>query len=88
MLEIVTGTIAVALPFVFIIILILADSEFKWKQVFIYFAVMGLPALGLIFYNPISNLKNWQIGVLGILFSFALVGLHHLIERNKDNRIH
>lgn len=49
----------------------------------LYFMVMGVPALVVIFFDPFANLTDWQLGLFGILFALALVGIDHLVERGK-----
>lgn len=40
-----------------------------------------LVILMLLFGNPFSNLYDWQIGLFGIIFAFALIGLNSLLYR-------
>lgn len=51
----------------------------------LYFLVMGVPALVVIFFDPFANLTDWQLGLLGVLFALALVGIDHLVEHGKGS---
>jgi len=35
----------------------------------------------LLFGNPFSNLYDWQIGLFGVMFALALIGINSLVHR-------
>lgn len=88
-MDILIGILAVGLPLTFVFLLIWAESGFKWGGVFLYLSYgVILVLLGLVsaIWHPFANIKDWQMGVFGVVFALALVGIHHLVERGKNQK--
>lgn len=83
MTDTIIAILAVGLPIAFVVLLAWAELGFKWRNVLAYFLVLGIPVSVVLLWNPISNLTDWQLGVFGVMFALALIGVHHLIEQRK-----
>ena len=53
------------------------------KAFLLYVLLIGVPAVVILFWNPFSNLTEWQMAVFAVIFGLALVGIHHMIEQGK-----
>lgn len=69
--------LAFLLPIIFLLFLLWAEFDGNWKQILAFLLVMGVLPMLFVFWNPLSNLKEWQIGLLGPLFALALIGIHY-----------
>lgn len=86
MIDTIIAILAVGLPVAFVAFLAWVELDFKWKNVLVYFLALGAPVVIVLFWNPFTNLTDWQLGVFGVLFALALVGVHHLIEQGGTPR--
>lgn len=85
MIDTIVGAIAIALSILFVAGMIWADSNFKAKSVLLYFIIIGVPAFLVVFYNPFSNLTDWQFGLFGLLAGLAVIGTAYLFNRGRKS---
>lgn len=78
----VMGIIGFILPFVVVGLILLAEFEREAKYIIGYFIITILILIIGSFWNPFSNLHDWQLVSFVLLVIFAAAGLYSILRGN------
>lgn len=78
-MDIVLGIIAIGLPILFVAAIAWHESVLTHWLVYIGFTILAT----IFVVRYIGNLSDWQLGLFGLLFALAIIGISYLFGGKK-----